>query len=122
MQRLAVIGWWFLIAVVSGVGTGLRGKPLHIPFSIVHKLSAVACLVFLALRLGAAVRLFESRSALLAALAIFSAGFLTAFVTGILQSIPSAASPLWLNAHRAGAIVAILAFAAAWRLLTLQVQ
>jgi hypothetical protein len=120
MQRLTVIVWLLVAALVSGVGLGFSGKPLQIPFSIVHKLSAIVCLVFLALRMGAALRMFTPRPPILAAMAIFAAAFLAAFVTGIVQSIPTQAGPLWLNLHRAAAIVATLACAAAWRLMTLQ--
>jgi hypothetical protein len=122
MQKLTVIGWLFFIALVTGVGTGFAGKPLQIPFSILHKLSAMVCLVFLVLRIAAAVRLFESRPLLIAALAIFTLGFLAAFASGIVQSIPAQAGALWLNLHRASAIVATAACIAAWRLTALQLR
>lgn len=122
MQRLHVIGWLFLLALVSGLGVGLAGKALHAPLSIVHKLAAVTCMVFLVLRIGAAFRLCESRQALLVSMAFFATAFLAAFVSGIVQSIPSQAGTLWLNLHRVAAIAATVACAGAWRLMTLKLR
>ncbi len=116
MQKLIAVGWLFLLALSSGIAMALFGKPLQAPVSVVHKLSAVACIVFLILRIGVAIRLFESRPTLLATIAMFVIAFLAAFVSGIVESIPAQASGLWLNLHRIAAIVAAIACAAAWRL------
>ena len=115
MQKLAVIGWLFLIALVSGLAMALAGKLFHAPLSIIHKLSAVLCFVFLLLRIVVAIRLFEPRPAILATIVVFAGAFIGAFVTGVVQSIPAQAGALWLNLHRAAVIVATIAFAAASR-------
>ncbi len=122
MQKLIVIGWFFLLVIVSGIAMALSGKALHAPLSIVHKLSAVTCMVFLFLRAGVAIRLFESRPALLATIAIFVIAFLAAFVSGVVQSIPASASVLWLNLHRIAAATGAIACAVAWRLTALKLH
>lgn len=122
MQKLTVVGWFFLLTLASGIAMALPGKPLHALLSIVHKLSAIACLVFLILRIGAAIRLSESKPALAATLAIFAIAFLAAFVSGIVQSIPAHVSSIWLNLHRIAAIAATIACAVAWRLTAVKLR
>ncbi len=116
MEKLAAIGWLFLLALLSGVAMALFGKPLRAPLSVVHKLSALACMVFLILRIGAVIRLCESRPQLSATIAMLMIALLAALVSGIVEGIPAHANALWLNLHRAAAIVATIACAVAWRL------
>jgi hypothetical protein len=119
MQKLIVIGWLLLLVLVSGLAVGLSKKPLHAPLSIVHKLSAVACLVFLILRIGTAIRLFESRPTLLAAVAVLALSILAAFASGIVESIPGRESLAWLSVHRitsATAAIAAVIVARLWLL------
>jgi len=119
MQKLIVIGWLFLLALISGVVMGLSGKTLQAPLSIVHKLSAVACMVFMVIRISAAIRLFEGRSALLVTIVTFLVACSATLASGIVQSIPAHASPLWLNLHRFASAVAAIACAVAWRLIVI---
>ena len=86
----------------------LSEKSLHAGVSVLHKLAAVSCFVFIILR-APSIRLFESRPAILTFVAIFVIAFLAACVTGSIQSIPSQASPVWLNLHRTAWIIALVA-------------
>jgi len=122
MQKLIFVGWILLLTVVSGLGAGLPVKPLHGLFSVVHKLCALVCLVVVLLRITGVVRHFESRPAIVAAIAVFAVGFVAAFVSGVIQSIPTQASALWLNSHRISATVAFVACVIAWRLMVLNAR
>jgi len=117
-DKLTAIGWPLILSLISGFGMAVSGKPLEASFSILHKLSAVACLVFIVLRLATAIRLFESRPLILTFAGIFILAFLAACVTGAIQSTPSQASALWLNLHRASWIIALIASGVVWRLMS----
>jgi hypothetical protein len=117
--KLTMIGWLLILSFVSGFAMAFCGKPLHASFSILHKLSAVAGFVFIVLRITTAIRLFETRPAVLAFVWIFVAAFFAAFVTGSIQSIPSQAGPLWLNLHRASWIIALIACGVVGRMMML---
>lgn len=119
MEKLKTIGWLLIISLISGFGMAFTGKPLNAFFSVIHKLSAVVCLIFIVLRVTTAIRLFGSRPAILAFAGIFVVAFLTACVTGVTESIPSQASPLWLNLHRTAWIIALIACGAVWRMMML---
>lgn len=115
--KLMTIGWLLVLSLISGFGMALGGKPLEGSFSVLHKLSAVVCLVFIALRTTAAIRLFEARPLILTFAGIFGAAFLAACVTGSIQSIPSHAGPVWLNLHRTAWIIALIACGVVGRLM-----
>jgi uncharacterized membrane protein YadS len=116
-EKFTTIGWLLIFSLISGFGMALGGKPLHASFAILHKLSAVVCLVFIVLRISTAFRLFASRPAILTLVVIFAVAFLAACVTGSIESIPSQAGPLWLNLHRTAWIIALAACGVAGRLM-----
>jgi hypothetical protein len=118
-QKLAVIGWLLLAALASGFGTRHLGRPLSAPFSIVHKLASLLLAIFIAIRIVPAFRGFAGQPTLSAVAAIFLLSFAAAFATGVLESIPSQTSALWLNLHRISAGAAAVAAALVARLLFL---
>ena len=75
----------------------------------------IVCLVLVLLRIAGALQLFASPPVLRAAIIAFGVTFLAAFVTGVVQSIPACAGPLWLNLHRAAAALAAITCAVAAR-------
>jgi hypothetical protein len=121
-QKLATVGWLFVIALVSGFGAGSAIKPVQIPFSIVHKLSAVACLVVIVLRIANLHDVYKAQSSIFIAISIFAAAILLACVTGVVHSLPSQAGPLWLNLHRVAAAASTIACGVGARLVVLSTR
>jgi hypothetical protein len=117
--KLTMIGWLMILSLISGFAMAFCGKPLHASFSVLHKLSAGAGLVFIVLHIATAIRLFVTRPAVLAFVWVFVAAFLAAIVTGSIQSIPSQAGQLWLNLHRASWIIALIACGVVGRMMML---
>jgi hypothetical protein len=117
-QKLDVIGWLLLAVLASGLGVRL-GRPLAGPFTGVHKLASLLVLVFIAIRIVPVFRAFASQHAFIDVAAVFVLSFVTAFTTGVLESIPSRAGALWLNLHRISAVATAIAAALAARLLFL---
>ena len=109
VEKLRTIVWLLVVLLVTGFGMALSEKSLHAGFSVLHKLAAVVCFVFIILRAPTTIRLFESHPAILTFVMIFVIAFLAACVTGSIQSIPSQASPVWLNLHRTAWITALIA-------------
>lgn len=112
-DRLGMIGWLFVAILVSGLCKSFAGKFLHGPLDLAHKLLALFCL-FLLLRVT--VRVSRGSPVLPVAFVVFVVAYLAAFVTGLVQSIPAAASSLWLNLHRFSSAIAAIACAVAARL------
>jgi hypothetical protein len=113
VDKLGVIGWLFVAILVSGLCRIVAGKSLQVPLGLVHKILALVCLILL-IRTAGTFRTFEA-PALRTAIVVFAIAYLAAFVTGIVQSIPAAASSLWLNLHRVAAAAAAIACAVAAR-------
>jgi uncharacterized membrane protein len=122
VHRLALIGWLVLIALVTGFGAASSIKPIQIPFSILHKLSAIVCLVLISLRISGALGLFKSQPTITLTIWIFVAAFLAACVTGVVHSLPAQGGPLWLNLHRVAASVSAIACGVAARLIVVSAR
>lgn len=118
-QKFIVIGLLLLATLLTGVWLGLLGKPLNGLPGVLHKILALILVIFLAIRVVHSARLFDSRPALLAAVAVLAVSILAAFASGIIESIPSLEGPAWLVLHRVAASVAALAGAVTARLLIL---
>ena len=118
VDKLTVIGWFFAAILVTGLGMAFAGRSLHGLLAVLHKLLAVVCLILL-VRAAGVLRSFHVPPALPLAIAVFAAAFVASFATGVVQSIPACAGPLWLNLHRALAAIASIACVAAARLLIL---
>jgi hypothetical protein len=120
-DRLGVIGWLFVVILVSGVCMIFAGKFLHMPLAIVHKLLSVLCLVLL-LRSAGTLRAIQAPPVLPAAIVVFVLAYLASFVTGAIQSIPACANSVWLNLHRTAAVMAAIACAVAARFIAIAVR
>jgi hypothetical protein len=118
-QKLLVIGWLLLAVLASGLGMRCLGQPLSAPLSIVHKLASLLMLIFIAIRIVPAFRSFAGRPTLSILAAVFVLSIAGTFASGILESIPSQSSALWLNLHRISAVAAAIAAALVARLLSL---
>jgi hypothetical protein len=100
-QKLIVIVWLLLAALATGLAARWVGQPLSAPLSVAHKLAALMMLILIGVRIVPALRCFAGRPTLANLTVIFVLSVLAAFTSGILESIPSQASALWLNLHRA---------------------
>ena len=121
VDKLRLIGWFFVVILLSGLCMGFAGKFLQLPSALVHKLLAVLCLVLL-IRNAGTLRAFEAHPVLPAAIVVFAIAYLAAFATGVVQSIPACANSLWLNLHRIAATTGAIACAVAARWIAVAVR
>jgi hypothetical protein len=118
VDKLGVIGWLVVAILISGLWAGFAGRFLHGPLAVVHKLLAVLVLVWL-LRISGMLRALAASPGLRVTIVVFALAYLAAFITGIVQSIPSCAGSLWLNLHRVGAATAAIACGIAARMIVM---
>ncbi len=121
-QELSPIGWLLLAVLASGLGTRWLGHPLNAPVSVVHKLASLLMLIFIVIRIVPAIRSSAGRPVLSMVAVIFVFSVVAAFITGVVESIPSQAGAVWLNLQRISAAATAIAAAIAVRLLFLAIK
>ncbi len=113
-RKLIVLGLLLLATLVTGFGT-----PLRLPFSSLHKLIALAWVVFTVIVVYHAGRQVESRTAFFALIAVLGVSMAALIASGSVLTIPSIPPTAWLLLHRIATALAVIATAMLARLLFL---
>jgi len=110
-RKLIVIGSLLLATLVTGIWLGQLEKPLNPTLSGIHKLLALAWVIYSAIVIYHAARPIESRAAYFAALAVLAISMVALIASGSVLTVPKSANTTWLTVHR---IVSALAVIASW--------
>jgi hypothetical protein len=113
-QRRGIIVGLIVLGIVL---SGFWVKETRLGFAgLAHKLLAVSWVVLLVIAIRHAGRPTSFHSAHFAVLALVAVGVIGVFVSGSLLTVPKFVITSWLVVHRSGAVVAVLATAAAMKL------
>jgi hypothetical protein len=109
----------FLLTVAAGFWLSRAGKPLKTGIFTVHKLIALAAVVFAALRTIAALKIAAVQPIVIALLIVIGLCTVALFVTGALMSANKPAYRALLTVHRIAPVLTAIAGAAVIYLLAL---
>ena len=118
-QKFVVIGVLFLVTLATGIWLGQLGRPLNPALSTLHKLLALAWVIFAAIRIYHAARMMECGIAFFVATAVLGLSTIALFATGALMMIPKVENSVWLLVHRIATVFAVGAFGFTLRLFVL---
>lgn len=121
-QKFIVIGLLFLATLVTGILLGQLGKPLNPALSGVHKLVALAWVIFSAIYIFHAPRPIDARTAYFAAIAVLAISMVALIASGSVLMVPKLASAAWLAVHRITTVTGAAAFVFTLRLFILNRQ
>jgi len=110
-RKLIVIGLLLLATMLTGFG-----KSINLPLAGLHKLIALAWVVYIAIVVYQSGRQIDSRAAFIAVIAVLTVSAVALIASGSLLTMPNHASGAWLNLHRVAAAFAVLATAITARL------
>lgn len=117
LSKFSLPGILLLLTMGFGVWVSLTGKPYNGLLFNLHKLIALATLVFLVIRLAAVLKSAPAHAAVMALLIFAAVCVLALFVTGALMSIGIPQYQLVLTVHRIGLVLLPMAMAGALYLL-----
>jgi hypothetical protein len=110
-RKLIVIGLLLLATLVTGFG-----KPWNLPLSGLHKLIALAWVVYTVIVIFHSGRPIESRPAFFAMLAVLGLSMVALIASGSMLTVPSVDPAAWLAMHRIATAFAVIATAVMARL------
>jgi len=113
-HKFFVIGVLLLATLLTGFG-----RPWNLPFSGLHKLVALALVVYTAIVVYHAGRQVESRLAFFAVIAVLGVSIVALIASGSVLTLPNLANAAWLNLHRVATAVAVIVMAIMARLFLL---
>jgi hypothetical protein len=116
-RKLIVIGVLLLATLATGFG-----KPWNLPLSGLHKLIALAWVVFTVIVVYHAGRQIESRTAFFTLIAVLGVSMVALIASGSVLTIPSIDPTAWLAIHRIATAIAVAATAMMARLLLFRKQ
>jgi hypothetical protein len=107
--RAAIAGVLLIVAAILGVTLSVSGRPLSLALATVHKLVAVAAVVFAVLLTRDILLTVDARVLLIALIAITGLLFVLVFLTGALLSADRPPSALLRFAHASLPFLAVSA-------------
>jgi hypothetical protein len=116
-RKLIVIGLLLLATLMTGFG-----KPWKLPLSSLHKLIALAWVLYTVVVVSHAGRPVESKAAFFALIAVLSASMVALIVSGSLLTVPRFDPKAWLAMHRIATIFAVAALVITVRFFALNKQ
>jgi hypothetical protein len=116
-RKLIVIGLLLLATLLTGFG-----KPWNLPLSGLHKLIALAWVIFTCIVVYHAGRPVESRTAFWAVIAVLGVSIVALIASGSFLTIPRFDPTAWLAMHRIATVFAVAAFVFIVRLFVLNKQ
>lgn len=116
-QRFLGLGLLLLTTLATGLWLGQLGRPVNMPLSTLHKLLALAWVVFTAIRIFREAGDLEARNPLLIAAAVMALSVIALFLTGALLTVPTIEPGAWLAIHRIATVTVVAAFAFSVRVL-----
>jgi hypothetical protein len=119
-QKFIVIGLLFLATLATGFWRGNAGNPAL--SGLLHKLLALAWVIYTAIVVYHPARQIESRTAFFATIAVLAVSIVALFWSGSVLTMPKLESAAWLAVHRIASVFAVVAFAFALRLFILNGQ
>lgn len=117
--KFIAMGLLLLATLGTGIWLGQLGKPLNPAVSTVHKLLALAWVIFAAIGIYHAARLVQPSAAHFAAIVILGVSMVALVASGSVLTVPKLESAAWLAVHRIASVIAVAAFAVASRMLIL---
>jgi len=122
MHKFIWIGLLLLATLATGIWLGQLGKPLNPSLFTVHKLLALAWVVFAAIKIYHLARQTEPSAALFAVIAILGVSMIALIASGSVLTVPRLASATWMAVHSIATAIAVAAFAFTLRLFILSKQ
>jgi len=118
-QKLIVIGLLLLATLATGFLRSSSGIPFHAILVTVHKLLAVAWVIYAAVLVFHTARQVEFKTAFFAAVAVLGVSIVALFWSGSVLTMPQLATSAWLTLHRIASVFAVIAAAVTARLILL---
>ena len=119
MQKIICAGLLFIITISTGIWLNSSGRPLNALIFNIHKLTAVAAVIFTAVLIRGLLKNAEIRTFILALIIISILLVLVLFVSGALMSTGKPVSGILVAVHGAATVFTVIAASAAVVLLTL---
>ena len=111
-RKLVVIGLLLLATLATGFA-----KAFNLPLTSVHKLIALAWVIYTAIVVYHSGRQVESRTAFFAVIAVLGVSIVALIASGAVLTAPNLTNAAWLNLHRIATAFAVLGVAIMARLL-----
>jgi hypothetical protein len=117
IQKIAFCGLLIVLTLVSGVWLSHSGKPFNGLIFTVHKLIALATVIFLGVYIYHRTRGLDPNTLVLSSIVVAGLLFLALFVSGALLSIGKPAPAVILKIHQVTPLLALVSSAATMVLL-----
>jgi hypothetical protein len=104
-------GFIFLLTLVSGFWLSNSGKPLNTVIFTVHKLIALAAVIFTSIAIYSLIKNVEIQSLIVTLIVIVVVCILVSFLTGALLSLDIPKNNILLIIHKTAPLLAVISLA-----------
>ena len=112
ISKIIISGLLFLLTIISGIWLHKMGKPLNTFIFTIHKLLALAAVIFTAILIYNLLKNVEIKTLLLILIIIAGLSILALFISGALLSIGKFPHNTMLLVHNIATILAVIFTAA----------
>lgn len=109
--RMVLTGLLFLFTIVFGVWLSNSGKPLNTLIFTIHKLTALAAVVFTVIMIHNLLKNVEAKVIILTLIVVVGLSALALFISGVLLSLGKPVNNIVLTIHRIMTIVTVISTA-----------
>ena len=109
--KIIIIGLLFLFTIVSGVWLSNSGKPLNTIIFTIHKLIALAAVIFTAIVIHNLLNIVGVENVILILIMVTGLFVLTLFLSGALLSLGKPVNDILLTIHKVIPILTVISIA-----------
>lgn len=109
--RMVVTGFLFLVTVVFGVWLSNSGKPLNTLIFTIHKLTALAAVIFTVIVIHNLLKNVEVKIIILTLILVAGLSVLALFISGVFLSLGKPVNNIVLTIHRIMTIMTVISTA-----------
>ena len=109
--KIIIIGLLFLFTIVSGVWLSNSGKPLNTIIFTIHKLIALAAVIFTAIVIHNLLNIVGVENVILILIMVTGLFVLTLFLSGALLSLGKTVNDILLTIHKVITILTVISIA-----------
>ena len=109
--KIIIIGLLFLFTIVSGVWLSNSGKPLNTIIFTLHKLIALAAVIFTAIVIHNLLNIVGVENVILILIMVTGLFVLTLFLSGALLSLGKTVNDILLTIHKVIPILTVISIA-----------
>lgn len=109
--KIIIIGLLFLFTIVSGIWLSNSGKPLNTIIFTIHKLIALAAVIFTAIVIHNLLNIVGVENVILILIMVTDLFVLTLFLSGALLSLGKPVNDILLTIHKVIPILTVISIA-----------